>query len=267
MKTKKVLLQTLKLLLIGYILICGSLFFFQEKLIFFPEKLYKNFKFPFTQKFDEINIQTKDHKLLHGVLFTSDRSKGLIFYLHGNAGSVNSWGEVALTYTRLNYDVFILDYRGYGKSEGSISSQEQLFEDIQTAYDELKKRYKEDSIVVLGYSIGTGPATKIASVNHPRLLLLQAPYYSLVDMMKHTYPLIPAFLLKYKFETHRYMKNCKMPVIIFHGDQDEVIYYNSSIKLKKLMKETDELITLKDQRHNGITDNLEYITTIEKILK
>lgn len=63
------------------------------------------------------------------------------------------------------------------------------------------------------------------------------------------------------------MKDCKMPVIIFHGDQDEVIYYNSSIKLKKIMKETDELVTLKDQRHNGITDNLEYITTIEKILK
>ena len=267
MKTKKLLLMTLKLLLIAYILICGLLFYFQEKLIFFPEKLNKSFRFSFSQKFDEINIQTKDHKLLHGVLFTSDISKGLIFYLHGNAGSVNSWGEVAKTYTRLNYDVFILDYRGYGKSEGSIRSQEQLFEDIQTAYDEMKKRYNEDSMIVLGYSVGTGPASKIASANNPKLLILQAPYYSLVDLMRHTYPIIPTFLLKYKFETNKYIKDCKMPIVAFHGDRDEVISYNSSKKLKKIMKEADSLFILKDQRHNGITGNPEYISIIEKILK
>jgi len=266
MKTKKLLLMTLKLLLIGYILICVLLFFLQEKLIFFPEKLDKNFQFTFTQKFDEINIQTKDHKLLHGVLFTTGSAKGLIFYLHGNAGSVNSWGEVAKRYTGLDYDVFILDYRGYGKSESSIRSQEQLFEDIQTAYDEIKKKYREDSIIVLGYSVGTGPASKIASANHPKLLILQAPYYSLVDLMRHTYPIIPTFLLKYKFETNKYIEDCKMPIVIFHGDQDEVISYNSSLKLKKILKDTDRLITLKGQGHNGITDNPEYVSAIEKIL-
>jgi alpha-beta hydrolase superfamily lysophospholipase len=246
---------------------CGFLFFFQEKLIFLPEKLDKNFKFSFDQKFEEINIQTKDHKLLNGILFTSDSSKGLIFYLHGNAGSLNTWGEVAKRYTDLNYDVFILDYRGYGKSEGSIRNQKQLFEDLQIAYNEMKKKYSEDNIIVLGYSIGTGPATKIASTNHPKLLILQAPYYSMIDMMKHTYPIIPAFLLKYKFETNKYIKECKMPVILFHGEEDEVIYYNSSIKLKGIMKETDTLITLKGHGHNGITDNPEYIRMIENILK
>jgi len=266
MKTKKLLFRTLKLLLIGYILICGSLFFFQEKLIFFPEKLGRDFKFSFDQKFEEITIQTRDHKLLHGILFSSDSSKGLVFYLHGNAGSLQSWGGVAKRYTDLNYDVFILDYRGYGKSEGSIRSQKQFFEDVQIAYDELKKRYSEDSMVVVGYSIGSGPATKIASVNNPKLLILQAPYYSLTDMMSHTYPLIPTFLLKYKFETHKYIKDCKMPVVIFHGDQDEVIYYNSSLKLKSIMKDTDTLITLEGQGHNGITDNAEYIEVIGKIL-
>src|SRR5688572_22401891 len=212
-RTKKLLLRVLKLVLVVYILMCGFLFFFQEKLIFFPEKLDKDFKFSFDQKFEEINIQTKDNKSLNGVLFTSDSSKGLVFYLHGNAGCVNSWGNVAKRYTDLNYDVFILDYRGYGKSEGSISSQEQLFEDIQASYNEMKKKYNEDSIVVLGYSIGTGPATKIASVNRPKLLILQAPYYSLVDLMKHTYPIIPTFLLKYKFETHKYINDCKMPIV------------------------------------------------------
>ena len=263
---KKILLRTLKLLLLFYIIICIALFFLQEKMIFFPEKFARNFKFNFPGNFEEIFIQTDDDKLLNGVLFKADTSKGLIFFLHGNAGSINSWGQVATTYTNLDYDVFVIDYRGYGKSEASISSQEQLFGDMQTAYNEMKKRYTEDKIVVLGYSIGSGPATKIASANNPKLLILQAPYYSLTDMMRKRFPIIPTFLLKYKLRTHQFIGECKMPIVIFHGNQDEVIYYNSSLKLKKLLKATDTLITLDGQGHNGITDNPEYKMEINRIL-
>jgi uncharacterized protein len=74
---------------------------------------------------------------LNGLLFKADSSKGVIFYLHGNAGNIGSWGNVATTYTKLNYDVFIIDYRGYGKSEGKINGQEQLFNDNEAAYNAL----------------------------------------------------------------------------------------------------------------------------------
>jgi len=249
-----------------YVILCGGLYMFQEKLIFFPKKLDKNFQFNFGQKIEEINIKTEDNKLLNAILFKADNSKGLIFYLHGNAGSLSSWAEVAKSYTDLSYDVFIMDYRGYGKSESSITSEEQLFQDVQLAYHEAKKRCPEDKMIVLGYSIGTGPATKVASVNNPKLLILQAPYYSLTDMMKYSYPIVPTFLLKYKLETNKYIRGCKMPIVIFHGDSDEVIYYGSSLKLSKIMKKNDRLITLNGQAHNGMTDNLDYITEIKKIL-
>jgi pimeloyl-ACP methyl ester carboxylesterase len=266
LSTKKVIFRMLELLLFVYVLICLALYFFQEKLIFFPDKLDRNYKFSFSQPFEEVNIKTEDDNFLNGLLFKSEGAKGLIFYLHGNAGSLNNWGDVAKRYTDLNYDVFILDYPGYGKSEGTIKSQAQLFNDIQTAYTEMKKRFTEDDIVVLGYSIGTGPAAKVASTNHPRLLILQAPYYNLTDMMRHTYPIVPTFLLKYKFQTNEYLKDCKMPVVIFHGNKDDVIYYGSSLKLKEEMKTGDTLIALTGQGHNGITDNPEYITAIKTIL-
>ena len=249
-----------------YLIVCGLLFEFQEKLIFFPQKLDKNYQFSFDQKFEEINLKTNDGIFLNGLLFKADSSKGLIFYLHGNAGSLSSWGKVAKTYTDLNYDVFMLDYRGYGKSEGSINGQSKLFQDVQTAYDEMKKKYTEDKITVLGYSIGTGLASKIASTNNPGLLILQAPYYSLTDMMRHAYPLIPTFILKYTFETDEYIKNCKMPIVIFHGNQDEVIYYGSSLKLKEEFKKQDTLITLNGQGHNEMTENPEYKIEIQKML-
>ncbi len=263
---KKIFLLLLKIVLGLYIVLCGLLYFFQEKLIFFPQKLDKSYQFEFAQDFEEINVKTGDGNLLNGILFKADTSRGLIFYLHGNAGSLSSWGQVSKAYTDLNYDVFMLDYRSYGKSEGEINSQNQLFEDNQAVYNELKKRYSEDRIIVLGYSIGTGLAAKLASTNNPRLLILQAPYYSLTDMMKHSFSFIPTFILKYKFATNEYLRDCKMKVIVFHGDQDEIIYYGSALRLQAEFKKQDTLITLKGHGHNGITNNEHYLTAIGKIL-
>ena len=263
---KKVLIALVKTALVIYIILCGLLYFFQEKLIFFPQKLDKEYLFDFEQKFEELDIVSHDGKKLNGLLFKADSAKGLIFYLHGNAGCLRSWGNVAKTYTQLNYDVFILDYRSYGKSEGEINGQEQLFQDNQFTYNEMKKRYNENEITILGYSIGTGMAAKLASTNTPKRLILQAPYYSLTDMMKHTYPIVPTFLLKYKFKTNEYLKECKMPITIFHGDKDGVIYYGSSVKLQKEYKKQDTLITLEGQGHNGITDNEDYKREMKRIL-
>jgi alpha-beta hydrolase superfamily lysophospholipase len=262
----KIIKRILIILVVIYLVICELLYMFQGKLIFHPEKVDKGFKFEYNQPYEEVNIKTQDNVLLNGLLFKADSSKGVIFYLHGNGGTLTTWGNVAKTYTDLNYDVFILDYRGYGKSEGSISSQEQIFQDIQTVYDYLKSRYEESKIIVLGYSIGTGLAAKVASTNHPKMLILQAPYYSLTDMMRSQFPVVPTFLLKYKFETNKYIIDCKMPVVIFHGYNDELINYESSLRLKKLMKRTDTLFILDKQEHNGMTDNPDYKYELRKLL-
>lgn len=263
---KKIAINTGKVAAIIYILICVLLYFFQEKLIFAPQKLNRNHEYHFNADFQEMNLQTSDNELLNGVLFKTDSSKGLIFYLHGNGGSLDSWGEISKLYTDLHYDLFMLDYRGYGKSTGKISSQEQLFSDIQLAYDSFKQKYAEDRMIVLGYSIGTGLATKLASANHPKLLILQAPYYSLTDMMQDHYPVIPTFILKYKFATNELIKACKMPVQIFHGDNDEVISHQSSLRLKELMKPTDQLMILPGMGHNGMSDNPDYVKALKLLL-
>lgn len=249
-----------------YLVLMGLLSFQQERLIFFPQKLEENYAFRFNQEFEEIFVPAKDGARLHGLLFKAAEPKGLVFYLHGNAGSVDTWGWVAQTYTDLNYDIFILDYRGYGKSEGSISSEKQLFEDVQAAYEQLKSLYDEDQIMIAGYSIGTGPAAMLASVNSPKLLVLQAPYYSLGDLMNNLYPFVPAFLLKYKFETFRYLEKTETPVVLFHGAADEIIYPQSSDKLKAHLKPTDKVVILERQGHNGMNENPAYKKELAKVL-
>jgi pimeloyl-ACP methyl ester carboxylesterase len=267
MKEMKMLFNIVIIFLALYVVICGILYFLQERLIFFPEKLGKSYRFSFSVPFEEISIRTENDITLSCVLFKTPDPKGVIFYLHGNAGSIASWGDVATVYLDLGYDVFMPDYRGYGKSDGTISAEAQLFRDVQIAYDSLKKKYDEEDIVVLGYSIGTGVAAKLAALNHPKLLILQAPFYNFKDLVKNIYPFVPGFLVKYEFNTDRFIQQCSMPVVVFHGDQDEIIYYGSSLKLKRLMKPADTLITLTGEGHNGMSSNPQYLSALLQILK
>ncbi len=248
------------------ILLIGLLYFFQEKLMFFPQKLEQSYRYYFGQDYKELMIKTADNKLINALLFEADNSKGVIFYLHGNAGSLESWGTVARLYTDMNYDVFILDYRGFGKSEGKITGEKQLFEDNQIAYNKLKETYKEEDIIILGYSIGTALGAKLASKNNPKLLILQAPFYSFAEMLSKQFH-FPTFVLKYKLRTNKFLKKCKCPVVIFHGDRDEIVDYRWSVKLKEEFKDQIQLITLKGESHNEITINEDYRREMIRVLE
>lgn len=249
-----------------YLIIIILLYFNQESLFFHANKLDKNHQFTFLEKHQEVTIKTLDNINLHGLLFKAENTKGLVFYLHGNAGNVDMWGSIAENYTNLGYDIFILDYRGFGKSEGEISSEEQLFSDISSAYNQLKKQYKEENIVITGYSIGSGMATYLASKNNPKSLILQAPYYCLEDLATEKFPIVPDFVVKYKIPTFEFMENVKSPIYIFHGFEDNVIPYQNAEKLKTRFKPKDKLISLKNQDHLGINDNEEFLSELKEIL-
>ncbi len=238
----------------------------QEKLIFFPDKLAKNHVFNFSTQFEEKNYSMDDGVNLHGLLFKTDSSKGIVYYLHGNAGSASTWGHISNVFTKHNYDLLLLDYRGYGKSEGKIVSEKQMFSDAQKVYDELKNEYSEDNIIVLGYSIGTGMAAKVASENHPKSLILLAPYYSLPDLVRHIYPIVPGFIVKYKFFTNKFLAKTKTPVYLFHGLEDEIIPYENSERLYEICKPKGKLILLRNQGHNGINENPDFQKELNSIL-
>lgn len=250
-----------------YLLLCLGMYTLQESIIFHPRRLSADHTFKFEQPFEEISIPSFDGKKLSGLLLKCDSARGLVFYLHGNAGTLDTWGTIGKNYAALGYDVFVMDYRGFGKSEGDIDGEDQFFNDVHAAYTEMKKRYAEDKIVVIGYSIGTASAAMLAARYSPKMLILQAPYYSLTDMMHQQYAFLPDFLLKYKFETFRFIEKVKAPVMIFHGDADEIIYYGASLKLKKHLKAGDRLITLAGAGHLGINDNEIYQQELKQILR
>ena len=240
----------------------------KEVKFFFPgAKLPTNYAYKFSAQFKEVSIKTNDSSLLSGVLFPADSSKGVILYLHGNTDAIDKWGNISKIYTSLHYDLFMLDYRGYGKSEGLIRNESQLYDDVQAAYNYLKAIYDERKIIILGYSIGTGPAAFLAANNHPEKLILQAPYYSLPDAMHHLRPSFDTTKIAFHFNTYQYLQQTTARVIIFHGDQDKMFYYGSSEKLKAFFKTGDQLITLKGAGHPFMDQNQVYLDSLKRILQ
>ncbi|MCB9334761.1 MAG: alpha/beta fold hydrolase [Flavobacteriales bacterium] len=240
----------------------------QEKMFFHPTPLPADFEFEFKNEFTEYNIPLGDDVTVNGLLFKAEKTKGLVFYLHGNAGALNSWGEIADFYTQNNYDIFILDYRGFGKSEGRIENEKQFLNDVQIVYDSLKTNYLEENIVVIGYSIGTCPATYIAAKNNPKQLVLKAPYYSMVNLVHHYYWIVPGWMVKYKLPTNEYIQEVKAPITIFHGTEDKIIPVESSYKLKEYLKPTtDTLIVVESKTHHGVGNWEEYKSELSNILR
>jgi pimeloyl-ACP methyl ester carboxylesterase len=237
------------------------------KMIFPGAKLSDNYKFDFPDKFKEVTVKAKDNTNLSALLFKADSSKGVILYLHGNTNALNKWGMIAKTYTSLNYDLFMLDYRGYGKSQGHIQSEGQLYSDVQDAYNYLKLMYPENKIIVLGYSIGTGPAAMLAANNHPKELILQAPYYSLPDAIHHLRASWDTTTLAFHFNTYAFLPRVASSIVIFHGNADQMFYYGSSEKLKVFLKQGDKLITLQGAGHLDMDKNPDYLVALKAALQ
>lgn len=249
-----------------FLFITSMIYVFQEKLIFFPEAVSADYQFQFDHDFEEINYNVQKGITINALLFKAKESKGVIFYSHGNAGSLSRWGYVADLFLMNNYDVLIYDYRGYGKSNGSVS-EANLYHDAIYIYKQLAKEYGEDKIVVYGRSIGTGIATKVASEFVPKQLILESPYYNLPDLAKKMFPFMPSFMLRYKFRNDQMITLVKCPITIFHGTYDEVIYFGSSLKLEKLIKKEDKIVPIVGGHHNDLAKFEVFHTELANMLK
>lgn len=231
-----------------YVIFCAVLYFAQERIIFNPDQLSTDYIF---REGEEVQLEVEKGISLNCLWLREPPSKGVILYLHGNRGSNRRCLHQAKTMEGQGYDIFMPDYRGYGKSGGSIESEEQLFSDAQKTYDFLKQHYAEKDIVVVGYSLGSGIASYLAANNNPQQLVLLAPYWSMLYMKDRMAPFLPDFLLKYPLRTDEFLRRVKAPITLFHGLLDDVIPVECSEKLKTIKPGSIHLITMQEG-HRGV---------------
>ena len=261
-------ISTLILILAIYIGISTALYYLQDYVLFKPEKLPKDFQFDYeNQETKEYNLETRDGAVINGLrFFPKGESKGVVLYLKGNSKSIKGWGKFAVDFTRHGYNVLMVDYRGFGKSTGK-RSQKAIKRDLQLVYNRLKDITAEDRIILYGRSLGSGFATKLASMNNPKMLVLDAPYYSLTKVTARYAPFMPlSLLLKYPLPTYKWLKYVQCPIHIIHGTHDNLIPYKSSIKLSQINPKLTKLHTVIQGGHKNLNNFESYHKMLDDIL-
>ena len=251
----------------GIVVLLVLVYFLQEKFIFKPEKLKQDFQFKYDLPFKELFFDVEEGVRINGLHFFREQPLGLILYFHGNTRSIKGWAKYAGDFYRYNYDVLLVDYRGFGKSTGK-RNEKVMLKDMQFVYEELKKQYHEHHIILYGRSMGSGFATKLASENKPRYLILDAPYYSFRKVVERFLPILPVrYVLRYHLRTDRWIRHVNCHTYILHGTKDWLIPIRHSESLQKINPQKITLIRIVGGGHNNLPKFDEYHNFIRDILK
>jgi alpha-beta hydrolase superfamily lysophospholipase len=251
-----------------YFVISVALYYLQDYILFKPEKLPKDFQFYYdNQETIEYNLETRDGAIINGVRFLPQgESKGVVLYLKGNSKSIKGWGKFAVDFTRHGYNVVMIDYRGFGKSTGR-RSQKAIKRDLQMIYEKIREQSSEDRMILYGRSLGSGFAAKLASMNNPKMLILDAPYYSLTKVTARYMPFMPlSILIKYPLPTYKWLKYVQCPIHIIHGTDDKLIPYKTSVKLSQVSPKLTRLHTIIGGGHKNLNNFESYHKMLDEIL-
>jgi hypothetical protein len=194
----------------------------QERLLFHPQPLPAQYHHALDPDIHETWVEVPGARL-NALHLRLPRPAGVVFFLHGNAGNLESWFVNADFYRRANMDLFMVDYRGYGKSSGRIDSQAQLEADVRAAWAAVAARYAGQRWVIYGRSLGSGLAALLAAEVQPELTVLVSPYSSMVDLAREHYPWVPAAVLRYPLRTDLALARVRGAVLLVHGLQDTLI--------------------------------------------
>jgi fermentation-respiration switch protein FrsA (DUF1100 family) len=236
------------------------LYFFQTRLIFHPGKLSIDHKFRTVPPRTEVFLKTHDGVTINGLFFPGEDKSKVILYFHGNAGDLSGWQFAAEDLLPSGFSVFIIDYRGYGKSSGSIS-EGGFYSDAEAAYNFLirERKLKPDSILIYGRSIGTGVAIDLASKKKCGGLILESAYTSLSTLANEKVPFFfPSLYLKTKFNNRKKLERLKVPVVFFHGTDDTLIPPSHSKVLYDSYNGKKSFLLIENGQHNDLPESPEY---------
>ena len=249
-----------------YLGACLFFYFYQESFLFHPRSTAQDFEYDFNYPYEEKWYDTSNNSCIHTLKFSVKDSKGLVFYLHGNAGSLRDWGWVYTDFISRGYDLLILDYRTFGKSKGKLSEQN-MVNDACFVFDQVSETYPKENIVIYGRSIGTGVALQLAAQRKAKGLILESPFYSIADIASKIAPIFPVkLLLRFKFESYSYINQVNYPTYIIHGVEDKIVPFSSGNKLAQEAKNETYLIPVQEAQHDNLSDYLEFSELLNKVL-
>lgn len=261
-------MKWLRLAILIYALLGIGVYYLQDYIFFQAIPVARSHQYNFEIPYREINISYTEKENLNIIQFESSKPvKGVVLYFHGNRKNISWYARFAPMFTAQGYEVWMPDYPGYGKSTGKIT-EEKLYSYSLQLYKLASKRFRSDSIIIFGKSMGSGLATYLSSNVNCKRVILETPYYSLSSVAQHFFPIYPMELMtKVKIPSWEYLKQVSEPVSIFHGTNDMIVPYSNAEKLKPFLKPGDEFVTIHKGSHNDLRTFPVFGRKIDSLLK
>ncbi|MDE2180722.1 MAG: alpha/beta hydrolase [candidate division NC10 bacterium] len=243
----------------------------ENRFIFFPDKRIEAMPRDWGLAYEDIYFTTQDGVTLNGWWIPGTGSPLTILWFHGNAGNISHRLEnIKLRHDRLGTDIFIFDYREYGRSEGRVS-EEGTYHDGDSAIQYLRSRGDVDptKIVFLGESLGSAVAVEMAIRHGCAALILESPFLSMAEMAKASFPFLPiSSLLRTKYDTLSKIGQVKAPLLIAHGESDEIVPFRHGQRLFEVARAPKEFYGIKRARHNDLylIGGQAYLETLNRFL-
>jgi hypothetical protein len=261
----------LRILALIYLGILVLLMIFEEHLIFFPSRYPEGDWNPAGLEFDAAEFVAADGVRLHGWFCPVPEPRAVVLVSHGNAGNITHRAEEILLWQRhLHVAVFIYDYRGYGRSEGS-PNEAGVYADVQAAYRYLleERAVAPQQIVLRGESIGSAVSLELGLHQPHRALIMESPFSSLMDMGSHLYPWFPArWLVRNRFDSASKITQYRRPLLITHGTRDSIIPFRMGQQLYELANEPKHFSPVPGADHNDVpwVGGAAYFQAIDRFL-
>lgn len=252
-----------------YVALLGWIWARQDNLLFQPSVLPADHVFAPQPDVAEVTVDVPGARL-STLQLRLPQPRGVVYFLHGNAGNLASWFRDASLYRAANVDLVMLDYRGYGKSTGHIGGEQQLRDDVRAVWAHTAPRYAGKPVVLLGQSLGTGLASGLAlelqaQGRAPDLTVLVSPYTSMASLARQYYAWVPGFLLRYPLRSDTSVAQLKSPVLLVHGERDRLIPIAHSEALARAAPQAT-LVRIPDAGHNDLYRSALYQRTLSDAL-
>lgn len=255
---------------VSLLLINAWMYFQQPRMIFYPYGELFQTPADWGLDFEDVTLQTKDSVQLHGWYIPHSQSQHVLLFFHGNAGNISHRRDSIEIFRRLGLNVFIIDYRGYGKSKGKPGEQG-LYQDATAAWDYLtaEKGYTSQQIIIFGRSLGGTVAANLASGVQARGLILESTFSSARDFARVVFPLLARLVwIRYDFNVVESIQQVNAPLLVLHSPEDEIMPFHLGKKVFEAANQPKRFVRLRgDHNYGFIKSQPDYEQALKSWLK
>lgn len=219
--------------------------------------------------FEDVWLTTTDGVRIHGWFTPAPEARGTLLFFHGNAGNISHRLDSIAIFRALGLNTLIIDYRGYGQSEGK-PSERGTYRDARAAWDYLveKMGIEPGEIIIFGRSLGAAVASSLAAETTPVTVILESSFSSALNMATRIYPILPVrFLLSMRFPVEDNVAKFSSPLLVIHSKDDEIIPYDMGQSVFAAAPEPKQMLTIRGDHNGGFLLSRDiYMSTLNEFL-